>query len=106
MPVTNAKDLVVPVTVVIALLANAVMYGTDRGRAAQWQEGVDASLQSINTTLREGAGKTDAIGRQVLETNLDLRDLKRVVEQQGKELYLLRDYTEGRVAHLPYRKAR
>jgi hypothetical protein len=103
---TNAKDLVIPITVVLALLANAVMYGTDRGRSEQWQKGVDQTLGSINDTLREGAGKTEALSRQVMEAGLDLRDLRRVVDQQRQELSMLRDYTEGRIQNLPYRKAR
>ncbi len=103
---TNAKDLVVPVTVVIALLANAVMYGTDRGRAAQRLDGIDASLQEIKRSLGEGAGKFESLAKQQLDYEVDLRDLKRIVEQQRQEIYLLRDYTEGRISHLPYRKGR
>lgn len=101
---SNMKDLVVPVTVVMALLANAVMYGTDRGRSAQRLDDIDASLHEIKSAIGDGANKVDIVVRQQLEDAMDRRDLRRMIEQQQKDLWLLKDYTEGRISHLLYRK--
>lgn len=100
------KELALPVTIVLALLANAVMYGTDRGRSAQRLDGIEASNTEIKSGVNAVRADVAAVARQQLEAQVDQRDIRRQVDGLNRDLLLLKDYTEGRISHLPYRKGR
>jgi hypothetical protein len=100
------KELALPVTIVLALLANAVMYGTDRGRSAQRLDGIEASNAEIKSGVNAVRADVAAVARQQLEAQVDQRDIRRQLDGLNRDLLLLKDYTEGRIAHLPYRKGR
>lgn len=102
----GARELALPVTIVLALLANAVMYGTDRGRSAQRLDGIEASNTEIKSGVNAVRADVAAVARQQLEAQVDQRDIRRQVDGLNRDLLLLKDYTEGRISHLPYRKGR
>ena len=89
---TNVKDLVVPVSMVAALLFQSFQLG----RASEKFE----TLQSVAVELSAG-GKATHEQLLRLEDRLDF--LEKEDSRREKMFELLKDYTEGRIAHLPYR---
>jgi hypothetical protein len=95
-PSNPVKDIVIPLTVVIALLGNALMIGIAWGRFSQRMDGYDAAQQKLEARVTAGA-----------EAGQDLRDRMRDAERDIKDaerrFLLLDDYTRGRIDRLPYK---
>lgn len=88
----NVKDLVVPVAMVGALLGQ-VFY---LGRASQRLDLATAAVETLAHTAEQQA-------RDEIEMKADIKYLRGELDRQSKALWLLKDYTEGRISRLPYR---
>lgn len=64
------------------------------------------TLGEIKDSIGAVARRYDALADKTSDVTLDVRELKKNHAVLERDLALLRDYTEGRIAHLPYRRGR
>lgn len=92
------KDIVLPLAVVIALIANALFVGVAWGRFTE-RQAINEALDSVQSaSLKEH-------DKQLLDLRDAVRDLARDRAEDRKEFILLEDYTRGRIDRLPYHPA-
>jgi hypothetical protein len=90
---TNVKDLVIPVTLLLSLIGTAWAGGIKLGTIQAEIKGLAETIARIDPVAR---ARADA------EVGAELRRLGGELDRQERELRLLRDYVEGRIGQLPY----
>ena len=91
------KEFMLPVAVVIGLLGNALFVGTAWGRYGERLDRIDTTLVEVNKKLVTA----DAAD---FDVRMKLAIIERDLDRLQTEHRLLKDFVEGRISHLPYRK--
>lgn len=96
---TNVKDLVIPLAMVLSLVTVAWTGGGElsviKGQLARQNEILSEMRTAFSPAER---ARIDA------ETRAELQRLSRELEDARTQHALFRDYTEGRIGSMPYRK--
>jgi hypothetical protein len=107
---TSRSELLLPLGVIIALLANSVIVGVGWGRMSQNQETQQESLSEIKKIVqdqgRDQTSRDNAQEKRLFDLEVAWRLFEKDLLRTDREAALLKDYTEGRISHLPYRPRR
>lgn len=84
----NLGSSVLPVGIIVALVCQSIFIG-------RWTRGVEDTQEQLR------AAQDSARAVQV-EQAADIKFLRQAISDDRRDFLLLRDYTKGRIAHLPY----